>query len=554
MRNPKHAKGEQRTGGDVRVARGATMMRFGWPAEAEAMIRVAVAASVTLLASRAAGQTVPPELSSAVPADVAVALFYPGQSVAQGTDPAPTQSPAAPASRLSDALKLVAFLSDRASHVGLLSNLETCSRMWLDTFAALPVALEHPLALALFDARAEARSDGGHKLAGLHAALILHTRDVNEKVERRIQHLLNTYTNTEATTLADESTDDYTAFILRDRRLPEWASITWGRVGDYFAVTVGDGTYEHIVRTIRNRPTGNLNAQKRPPSLATDAWFAKAVELARPDALTGRGGRSALGSVTWLVQFNELKREADASLTAKIAQVQTALGLGRAERGLWTAGRTGRAVEIRGVLRRDGRDEVNVIAGAELAKPLENGMVPEEATGYAVLDCNPRTVLRGLRDAYLASRSPHARQSSRAFWRDLEDRAGVSIEQDVFANLGGPLVIHDYPPHPLRVPFAWTILLPIDGDAETLRRQIDRFMTTAQSMLGDGAALQFRHDAVAAPGLAGGLWYIQYGLVGPALTVTDRWLVISFSPQAVRQNVEHLRRTSTVRGDTKEEG
>ncbi len=530
------------------------MPRFVRPSGAAAIVRMIVAASVTLPASRAAGQTVPPELSAAIPADVAAAYFHTGEKAEPGTEPSAAPSSAARPSKLADALKLLAFLSDRASHVGLLSELETCSRMWLDTFAVLPLVLEFPHSLALLDAQARPRADGGHELAGLHAALILHTRGVNEKIEQRIQHLLNTYTNTDATSLTVESADGHTAYTLRDRRLPEWASITWGRVGDYFAVTVGDGTYQRIVRTIRKRRTGNLPPTKRSRSLAADAWFAKAVGLARPGGPTGRGGVSGVGSVAWLVQFTELKRNADASLSAKIERVQAALGLGRAERGLWTAGRTGRAVEIHGVLRRDGRNEVNVIAGAELAKTLDDGAVPEEASGYAVLDCNPRTVLRGLREAYLASKSPHARQGSRAFWRDLEARADVSIEQDIFANLREPLVIHDYPPHALRIPLAWTILLPIEGDAETLRGRIDRFMTTAQSMLDVEGPLQLRHDEVAAPGMVGGLWYVQYGLVGPALTVTDRWLVISFSPHAVRENVERLSRTRAVRGSTKEEG
>ena len=33
------------------------------------------------------------------------------------------------------------------------------------------------------------------------------------------------------------------------------------------------------------------------------------------------------------------------------------------------------------------------------------------------------------------------------------------------------------------------------------------------------------------------IWHLQYGLAGPALTITDRWLVLSFSPHAVRQNL-----------------
>ena len=37
-----------------------------------------------------------------------------------------------------------------------------------------------------------------------------------------------------------------------------------------------------------------------------------------------------------------------------------------------------------------------------------------------------------------------------------------------------------------------------------------------------------------------GIWFIHLGIQGPALMVTDRWLIISFSPQAVRLNASLL--------------
>jgi len=39
---------------------------------------------------------------------------------------------------------------------------------------------------------------------------------------------------------------------------------------------------------------------------------------------------------------------------------------------------------------------------------------------------------------------------------------------------------------------------------------------------------------------ADGVWYVQFGLLGPALAVADEWVVISYSPQAVRQNLQWL--------------
>ena len=43
-----------------------------------------------------------------------------------------------------------------------------------------------------------------------------------------------------------------------------------------------------------------------------------------------------------------------------------------------------------------------------------------------------------------------------------------------------------------------------------------------------------------------GVWYLQYGIYGPALAVLDRWIVISFSPKAVRHNIARLNGRATT--------
>ncbi len=95
------------------------------------------------------------------------------------------------------------------------------------------------------------------------------------------------------------------------------------------------------------------------------------------------------------------------------------------------------------------------------------------------------------------------------------------------------MIIHDYPRHALSLPLAWTIVVPVTGDARALRRQLDRLLEAGSRRLAGNSVLQLRHDA-------DGVWYIQYGLTGPGLVVTGKWLVASFSPYAVRQNVVHL--------------
>ncbi|UCC29488.1 MAG: hypothetical protein JSU86_14955 [Phycisphaerales bacterium] len=464
-----------------------------------AWTRLVVGTLVLALADRA--YATPPELLKTVPSDVVAAYFASGADSAR--DPG----------EIGHTLGLVTFLADQAHRVGLLSRFDAGTRVWLDTLAAASVVLAYPHTVVLFEIRAAARPDGGHRLARLHAALIVRTGGTNEELAGRIQHLLNTYTNSDQTLLSTRSVQGPVAFVLQDRRLPSWATITWGQLDDYYVIAVGDGAYDRAVETIADRTK----------SLAADPWFTK--------ALTQANGVGA--PLAWYVRFDKLYRDVDASLAEKISRVMSAIGLAGTQRALWTVGRNDRAVEAKAILRRNSADEVATIAQDLLPGTFGGSAIPEGAGGYAIIDCNPRRVLRGLCDAYLAAKSPHAQQGARSFWRGLQAEADVSIEQDIVAHLGQPLLIHDYPRHALSLPLAWTIAVPVTGDARALRRQLDRLLEAGRRRLAGNSVLQLRHDA-------DGVWYIQYGLTGPGLVVTDKWLVASFSPYAVRENVAHL--------------
>jgi len=492
-----------------------------------------------------------PLILDAVPSDVAAVYFHAGPD----TD--------APIGEARGAFELVAFLADGAHEIGLLSKVDSTTRLWIDALASMSVVLRYPHVIVLFDISARPRGDGGHRLAGLHAALIVDTCDRGEageggpkpdshrQIEQRIQHLLNIYANRDDTVLTTRTCQGGGAdgvearFTIRDRRLPSWATITWGPIREMYVVAIGDGTFNRIAESTREPSR----------SLGVDEWFASAFETAGGPRLCPGGG---LG---WYIHFDRLRVAARADhkwhwyphgsgvdpdssgLADKIDRVLASLRLTGAERGLWTvrygggparqgapAGR-GRAVEVDGVVRSDGKDVQSAIADNRFLAQLAEPVIPDDATGYAIIDCNPRTVLQALCEAYLASRSPAGQRASRSFWRSLQERAGVSIERDIVSHLGRYVVIHNHPPHALRLPLMWTILIRIDGSPDALRMQIDRLFEYVRQELVRAGSVQLRRDS-------DGLWYSQLGINGPALAVTDQWLIISFSPQAVRQNCE----------------
>jgi hypothetical protein len=141
----------------------------------------------------------------------------------------------------------------------------------------------------------------------------------------------------------------------------------------------------------------------------------------------------------------------------------------------------------------------------------------------------------------MAAKRPTKQERLREFWAEVEREADISIERDLLAQLGPQIVIHNFPRHPLNIPVARTVVAEITGSAIAVRTVVDRLLRRfARDLAGSEsgwASLQC-HQA------PDGVWYLQAGVYGPAVAVTDQWLVISFSPAAVRQNVTFLELTS----------
>jgi hypothetical protein len=101
------------------------------------------------------------------------------------------------------------------------------------------------------------------------------------------------------------------------------------------------------------------------------------------------------------------------------------------------------------------------------------------------------------------------------------------------SRLGRYVVIHDYPRHAFRLPFMWTILTRIDREPGVVRAAIDRLMEILREDLASAGPIRLVRDS-------DGIWHLQLGIEGPSLAVTERWIIIGFSPQAVRQNIALL--------------
>lgn len=452
----------------------------------------------------AAGESV---LGRAIPADAWAAIVVTPEHPGQEADRA---SPSG------GTLETAAFLFDQARRMGLLAGADRTTTAVIDAVGSLPLIGRYPYALCLLSGSAEALPSSGYRLAELRAGLIVHTCGDNAALEARLRHLLNTYANSEVASVEPRQRGADLAYRLTDRRLPGWARIEWGQVGDCYVVALGPASFDTIADTLRGEH----------PSLVQDAWVRPAHDRCQGDD----------ASVEWTVRFDEIRRGLQPIMSGQPDEVLGGLGLAEVDRGLWTVGFSGRAVQAYAVLRRGGRDDFAVICRPE-ADPDALKMIPPQATQYAIIDRQPADLVRLAREAYLASRSPSTRERLRQVWSRVEADTGLRLEGDLLSQLGAPVVIHNCPQHALNIPLARTIVVPIAGSPAAVRRSVDRLLGCLRERLAEPDSgwplLQLRRAD-------DGVWYLQAGLCGPAVAVTDHYLVISYSPAAVRQNLPCL--------------
>jgi len=471
----------------------------------------------------ATAAAMPPDLLEAVPADACVGLVVdPAGSTPRGT----TQGTA---DRPPSALDTAAFLLRQARQMGLTNRVDGQVAAVMDTIASLPVVVRHPFAVCILRAGARRLPDGGYRLSDLHAALIVRTNGRNTALQSRIQQLLNTHVNSEVATIETVRRRTHIGHRLLDRRLPGWAVVEWGPVGNCYIVALGEGTLDAVARCL-----GASDEQR--PSLRDDAWFRAAFARCR--------GESA--AALWTVRFHAIRRGLGLIMTGEPEDVLRGLGLEKTDRGLWSLGFAGRAVEAYSVLHtrpaggRPPQDLFRPICRAPSGDWIHT-VVPPLARQFAVIEHAPRDLVLRARDAYLASRQPSTRAQLRELWSRLETDTDTSVDREVLRQLGDRIVIHDAPPHPLGIPLARTILIEVSGSAAAARTCLERLLVRAQQHLdrpsADWASLRLnRADD--------GVWYLQAGLCGPALAITDRWIVIGYSPAAVRRNVAFLQESS----------
>jgi len=402
-------------------------------------------------------------------------------------------------------------------------------RVAADVIGTLPILWRRPHVAVLLDITTQDLGQGSYRLDRMQVALVIAHQGIELAVERRIRDLLATYTDEENGTITPQTDGGIKRHRLVDRRLPDWAVTEWGQVGDVFLITFGEGAFERMVAVM----------QGREPSLADDAWF----RLAHAQA---RGSSCGIEVYADLVR---IRRRLEEDAKDVPAAVLRALHLEEAEKLVWTTGHDERA--IRSVVfgrDRQGQDHFIILAGRENAAPEVAARIPTAADSYLVLRMPLGPVFGECRKAYFESQSPGQQRAVHELWHSLQTGYAFDSQADLLDQLGDHLIVHTFPAHPLRLPMLCTIWVQIAGDHTKVARTVDRMMTAWKDALNRVDPIttmptyrppkfrlspQVRREP-------DGLWSLQLGFINPAVAVTEGWMIVSWSPAAVRANLEYL--------------
>ncbi len=477
-------------------------------------LRRFVATCCCLAVSAPAFADVTPPLGSvvlgAIPADAVVVLTGRPLRELESPTSAPSTGPAGGPDATIDAVLAVLSTSGVLSGQG---------QIFADIAGCLPLLARHEFALALLDISGTAppstsptASQPSFRLEQLQAVLVLRTHGRNDAVLTTLNRIISRYTNDAVATLTTQPVGPYEVQRLRDRRAPDWAVCEWMTTDNLFIVTYGAGAMQHVVAAF----SGDSAA------LAADPWFRSAQ--VRCDALRGW--------VSITLNHRQAEQRLPDVTLARLRAVMGSFGNTGDDRELWIVGLDGREWTLRRICRRGLRDIFADYTPHRAGDRALRERIPAGAKHYAILRLPLRRLIENAAAAVLAAQRQTRADAMRRWWAATESDSGVDIDAEILPRLGNELILFDYPPHPLRVPFALTLAVPI-REPERVRAAVDAACT---------AWSRYLQSKKSSPLLAmsinradDGLWFLQAGIVGPALKVTDRFIVLSWSPQALRE-------------------
>lgn len=394
---------------------------------------------------------------------------------------------------------------------------DASTQLTLRAAEAISLMVRHPHAVALVDAGARPHEEDPTepRVDALKLIVAIQVGEQGDVFPRLVQKVVNEQTDAGFATLTEKTAGKWRYQELRDRRLPDWSVFAWGRIDDLFVWTLGKDVW----------PLAAETAAGARRSAAADPWVHKA-RAARPTAL-----------IEILATHEAVRRRLDPLVHGRASDFFAEWDAQDVDRSLWALGFERDAMFLQAHFLRGGKTVTRIYAECrEPPAPLRAAIPP--GARFAVYRLPLRDAAKRFVSSLVATRGTEYRRLASEWWAKLESDGGFSAQRDLFDRLGDTAVLHNYPPHPLRLPLAFTLLLEIRDRPETVRKTLDAIGEAVAAFLDESAARNNRTNLVALQN-DGQAWFLQIGPVsGVAWTVTDRYIIASWSPRALREYLE----------------
>ncbi len=391
--------------------------------------------------------------------------------------------------------------------------------LWVRLLESLGRLTHHPYAIALIDARAVpvGRTDG-RRLDRLKMALVVDPEGDTEWFLQTIQKIVNEQTDAGTAVILNRTVDGRTFQELQDKRLPYWAHIAWGKAGDMFLVTLGAGAWPELAKL----------AEPDSPALSRTGWFGKTHQQRRPRT-----------RIEIFAAFERIRERLDPLVNGRATEFFREWGAERTDFTHWAIGFEGKGLFCVARFQGEGREVERLYADPSYARGRLAAAIPDTAT-YAAFKAPTGLAVSNFFGSLVATRSDKVQANVMREWERIQRVYNFNGQRDVLDHLGQHLVIHNDPPHPLHIPLAMTVLVEIADQPAEVAGAVQRFCEGWQEALeklgseGQPNILSLRRGD-------DGVWSLQVGpIAGPAWTVTDRFLITSWSPTALRTYLSHV--------------
>ncbi len=397
--------------------------------------------------------------------------------------------------------------------IGQIGQLRPQTQLWLGIFDTFGLVVKHPFALALLDAKAVTTASGkGKQLSDAKVAIIADFDGEFAGVRRKIQALMNDLTDQKYATLEKKRVGELEYQELTDKRLGFW-NIAWGAIGDHFVITFGPAVWPEIAET----------ALGKRPSLAADPWLKDARAKQSPEPL-----------IEIVSQSQAIRERLDPLVEGRASAFFKAWESSDIERAYWALGFEGPAMYCLAEFDGDKGTRRKLYADPRIKDPRYLATIPD-GSHYAIYRLPVQWLLPKLFAGYYATQDPSDRLAAEKLFAKIQADNGFDADKDLLAHLGDTIILHNYPQHPLHLPLAFTCLMEIRGDAKRVRKTIDAVCEAWRDAMDEASAKNTDLRPAMLDHESDGLWYFQYAMVsGVAWTVTDKYLITSWSPKALR--------------------